>query len=309
LFGRLVATDQAARAFAYASVLRLKGAPEARFGASLLDPELVRAYNIRTALSAPFQTARCRGRLFVLDGATSEENLPLVSLIASRIGASLEARILRQSLEVAAAFDERAKLSRDLHDGVLQGLAAANMHLKVISSSLPPSLQEQLQTVRFTLADEARRVRNFVEANRATALSPDATRGIKPDLEKRVARLSDLWGCTIILTIDPPELSASLKTLRSIGHILAECVSNSVRHGIASSIEIGIQSRGEMLLVSVTDNGVGCKDLQGSYTGSELAEMNAGPSSLITRVEEARGTLRLHTSRTGTTIQLELPTW
>jgi two-component system sensor histidine kinase DesK len=113
----------------------------------------------------------------------------------------------------------------------------------------------------------------------------------------------------IHLKVDPPALSASLKAVRSLGHILAECVSNSVRHGNASRIEISVLGAAEKLLVSVSDNGFGCKDLQGSYTASELVQKKAGPLSLMDRVADAEGTLTLETSSEGTTIRLELSTW
>jgi signal transduction histidine kinase len=273
-----------------------------------LDRDLVHTFAIRSAVSAPFSTARCSGRVFVLDSPASEEDLPLVSVIASRIGTSLEARILRQQLQLAAATEERTKLSRDLHDGVLQGLAAANMQLKVVSLVLPPDVQEQIRTIRNTLSDEAQRIRNFVEANRATAPSPTGIVPLASEIEKRVARLRDLWACEIALSIDPPDLETSLTAVRSVGHMIAEGVSNAVRHGRASRVKVSVSKRGDRLTLNISDNGNGFDNLAGAYTSSELTKRNAGPLSLKSRAEECGGTLYLTSSAEWTHLTAELPT-
>jgi signal transduction histidine kinase len=308
LFGTIVAPGYEARPIVYPPTTS-SGFPatNSRQYSFLIDRDLVQTFGIKSAVSAPFSTARCRGRIFVLDSSAREDDLLLVSVIAARIGTSLEARILRRQLEFAAAMGERTKLSRDLHDGVLQGLAAANMQLKVLSIALPSGLQEQLHTVRNTLTDEAQRIRNFVEANRATAPSSTGIAPIALEAEKRVARLRDLWECEIALSVDPPDLATSVTTMRNVGHMIAEGVSNAVRHGCASRVTIAVVKRDDRLVLDISDNGQGFKDLAGSYTAGELASMNTGPLSLRSRAEECGGTLYLTCSPAGTHLTVELP--
>jgi signal transduction histidine kinase len=207
----------------------------------------------------------------------------------------------------AAALQERTKLGRDLHDGVLQGLAAASIQLKILSLSLPPEAQEQLQTIRQTLADEAQRIRSFVEANRARAIPTTGHVQITADIEKRVARLRDLWACEINVSIEPADLTSSITTARHIGHMLAEAVSNAVRHGRATFISIAIEKRGDNVVLSVSDNGSGFVGLQGTFTSAELNRTRSGPLSLKSRVTEAGGRLFLTSLPSGTNVTVELP--
>ncbi len=171
LFGDLVSASHRDRTFVFVRG-NVRDVPAGASGQdnSLLDRVLTKTFKINSAATSPFIYATCRGRVFVLDRtAWSEEDLSVVSVIAGRIGGSLEDHVLRDKLQAAAAFQERTRLGRDLHDGVLQGLAAASINLKIISLTLPPESQEQLRNVRDVLADEAQRIRNFVEANRARA--------------------------------------------------------------------------------------------------------------------------------------------
>jgi signal transduction histidine kinase len=305
LFGDLVASTHWERPFA---VTRGKGDRADSSFNRLVDRTLIRVFDFAAVTTAPFRYTSCHGRVFILDQtATSEEDLALVTVVASRIGASLEDRILRDKLEASVIAQERSRLGRDLHDGVLQGLAAASIQLKVLSTTLPPETQQQLRSIRDVLADEAQRIRTYVEANRAIAPSVTGLVLLAPEVHKRIKRLRDLWGCDIELTIEPTDLNASLTTARNVGHMIAEGVSNAVRHGRASRIQIHISKQGAGLSLSIRDNGHGFENLSGSYDLSEQSIGGNGPDSLKSRVEECGGTLYLSSSPQGANLTVELP--
>ena len=137
--------------------------------------------------------------------------------------------------------------------------------------------------------------------------SPKGVAPIALEAEKRVARLRDLWACEIALSVDPPDLATSITTMRNVSHMIAEGVSNAVRHGHASRVTINVIKREDRLVLNISDNGQGFKDLAGSYTASELSSMNTGPLSLRSRAEECGGTLYLTCSPEGTHVTVELP--
>jgi signal transduction histidine kinase len=61
------------------------------------------------------------------------------------------------------------------------------------------------------------------------------------------------------------------------------------------------------LSVTVTDNGTGFPGLSGSYQDDELRARDAGPISLLSRVADLGGTLKLDTSPEGSRIEIDLP--
>ncbi|MFD0461504.1 sensor histidine kinase [Microvirga aerilata] len=102
-------------------------------------------------------------------------------------------------------------------------------------------------------------------------------------------------------------MQVSAETARNLRHFLAEATSNAVRHGRASQIEVAIKAAPDRLSLTVVDNGLGFKDLHGSYSGKEMSARSLGPVSLRTRAEAMGGALTLQTSKSGTKIHVEVP--
>jgi signal transduction histidine kinase len=309
-FGTLVAAPLARRSFSAplgGGTADLPAAKEAS-GSDVIDEDLRRTFSIQNTISAPFFLPACRGRVFLLDKeATDESELLLAELIANRIGVDLEHYWLRNELQEAAGSRERERLARDLHDGVLQGLAAANIHLSLSSDRAERGIAEQLTQTRQLLSAEQQRIRTFVESSRSRSKALSERVDLAPEVDKLLKHLSQLWACQVHITVEPPDLQVSAETARNMRHFLAEAASNSVRHGKASMIEVAIKAPSNRLHLTVLDNGLGFKDLHGSYSGEELSRRNIGPRSLRTRAEDMRGIITLQTSPSGTKIQVEVP--
>lgn len=274
----------------------------------LIDGQLIDAFAIRSAASAPFSTTACRGRVLALDRTFwSEDDRSLIALIAARIGLTLEERLLRDQLTAGAALKERVRLGRDLHDGILQGLAAASIQLKVLSVTAPETAQDQLTRVRAVLADEVQRIRAFVEATRVHVEPTTGLVRLADDLRPRVLRLRELWLCQIELSIEPPDLNTSITAARNIGHMVAEAVSNAVRHGEAARVDIDIERVDENITLRIRDNGRGFKSLTAPLGRATSLAARMPPLSLKSRIEELGGRLYLTSSDEGTSLTIELP--
>ncbi|WP_207541311.1 sensor histidine kinase [Sabulicella rubraurantiaca] len=285
----------------------------------LIDADLRRTYSIGRTLTAPFHLPLCKGRLFLLDqDKVSDDDLRLTELIALRLGVDLEHHLMRAQIGTTAALAERVRLARDLHDGVLQSLTAASIHLKLCSQQAGSgALAEQLTLIRETLTGEQRRVRNFVEDHRHSSLPSMA--GLVPDAAAAEAKLADAledrlrwlereWGCSVEFWTSPEGLSVPRDLARHIRHLVAEAVSNAVRHGRASSITVSVTREPEVLRLCIADNGHGFADLEGSYGDEALATLSIGPRSLWARTKDLGGTVALRTSASGSELDIELPT-
>jgi signal transduction histidine kinase len=274
-----------------------------------IDADLIRCFSVTYALTSPFNLPACAGRVFLLDRrGSNHDDLVMSCLVAMRLGVDIEHHLLRQELETTAALKERSRLANDLHDGVLQGLAAANIQLKLTTAGSSDDIAGQLAQTRHLLAAEQQRVRSFVESSRSQTRHPSgATVYLRDELAKRLQDLRIQWACRIDLKIDPPDLVSSPETAHHVRHFLAEAVSNAARHGTATAVEIGVTAVGNRLRLRVTDNGTGFPALRGTFSGTELMKRNVGPASLLNRVEELGGTLMLRTSSSGSDIQVEVP--
>lgn len=304
-FSTLVHPDRVDESFTY-----LTQGSERRSGdVGWIDSDLRQTYVIQSALTAPFRLSLCRGRIFLLDRSelADPQDLLLAELIATRIGVDLEHYLLLNERAAAAALRERARLARDLHDGVLQGLTAANIQLKLSSTQANSALVDRLDETRQILAAEQQRIRAFVEGARSGVGTSSEVVDVAVQLDKLQANLERQWGCKISTTIEPPALRMVEGAMRNIRHLIGEAVSNAARHGRASRLEVAIRAAGSRLSITIIDDGAGFSGLDGTYADNDLSAQNLGPTSLRARTKDLGGTMSLRTSSSGTEIHIEIP--
>lgn len=268
---------------------------------------IVEAFSAKTCAGAPFRTSACSGWLLLLNKkAWSAEEMQILSIAGGRIGAEVSERLLIEQAQSALAERERMRIARDLHDGILQTLAAASMRLR-IGASEDPVLSDNLKDIKAMLISEAKRIRTFIEDSRDAGARTTGQIAVADQMGKRAAALRRQWNCSLEFVIEPPDLKTSLANARAFGHLVSEAVSNAVRHGSASNVWIRLERRTASLAIIVTDNGVGLEAAKQAY-GIVADDARAlGPRSLKDRVEELGGTLHLVSSVKGTTLEIEMP--
>jgi len=215
---------------------------------------------------------------------------------------------LQRQTEEAAAARERIRLTRDLHDGILQSLTAARFQLKLLTDGQrDEDAQSRLDTIKQLLNNEQIRIRDFV---RQTLPRSDAGTELvlSRDLRRVVSELGELWGCATSLSVDPQDASVPAKLGAHLSLMLAEAVSNAVRHGGASTVRVGIRKTNEHLAIQIQDNGHGITGSACKYDHKEHADVAAlGPVSLRGRVVELGGSLDVRSSPLGTELQIRMP--
>src|SRR5262249_40504755 len=129
--------------------------------APIIDAALIQTFAIRSVASAAFVGASCRGRLFVLDrDSWSDFQLQLIEITASRMGNALDRQIMQTQAKEAVAERERSRLTRDLHDGLLQSLTAVGLQIKLMADSASDEIRTRLDVIRQLLLGEQRRIRD-----------------------------------------------------------------------------------------------------------------------------------------------------
>jgi signal transduction histidine kinase len=219
----------------------------------------------------------------------------------------LDRQILHRQTEEAAAARERTRLTRDLHDGILQSLTAARFQLKLLSDGQrDEDARSRLDTIKLLLNNEQIRIRDFVrqtlpKSHAATDLL------LSRDLQRVISDLGELWECTTSFSVDPQDASVPAKLGAHLSLMLAEAISNAVRHGGASTIQVGMRKTNEHLAIEIQDNGHGITGADCKYDHKEPADAALGPVSLRGRVVELGGSLDIRSSPLGTELRIQVP--
>jgi len=277
------------------------------FGTQIIDKTIQTNFKISSVCSAAFSGDNCKGRLFLLDRlGWGQDDLALAEVAASRLRIEIEHYALSIRLEETAASRERIRLSRDLHDGSLQSLAAAALQLKMISAHADETIQDEIDGVRRLILGEQRRIRAFVDDRQSSAQQQSIN--LHNAIQRRIQKMEDHWGCRIaVQSITPKDSTVTNEVINQIELLVAESVSNAVQHGNASHINITIEKTSGHVQLRIADNGLGLPGTLGTYSQAELAAQGIGPQSIVKRVTELRGTLSLSSSRNGVEIRVKFP--
>jgi signal transduction histidine kinase len=193
---------------------------------------------------------------------------------------------------VDAAAAELERIERDLHDGAQARLVALALDLGMAEERFerdPDGARELVEKAR----DEAR-----------LALSElrDLARGMRPallaerGLSEAVRALAARTPLPTAVTAEPGERIPP--AVESAAYFMvAEALTNAVKHSAATRLTVDLTRDGGMLVVQVADDGVGGADASGS-----------GLTGLRKRVEALDGSLRVASPRGGPTLlHAELP--
>ncbi len=275
-----------------------------------IHPALRTRFAMDAVLSFPVEGEHFHGRLFALDGPQlTADALVLGKVVCGFVAGSMDHFHLLRRLQLAAAAQERVRLSRDLHDGVLQSLTGAALKLRTAASTLttaPEATRDRLMEIERVLADEQRELRLLVRQLGPEALEgPVGETSLLDALRDLGLKLEGVWDLHVIFEADLPADRLPRGFVYQVSRIVQEALVNAARHGRASEARVQLAARDGRLELGIKDNGRGFA-FQGSYDHAMLRERRLGPVSLKDRVGELGGTLAIESAETGARLDISL---
>jgi signal transduction histidine kinase len=275
-----------------------------------LSQALLAILRFDRALVIPASTAGLSGWVFVFDHEEpANEDLAVGAMVGAQISVALERWESQMSRRAALAAEDRVRLARDLHDGVLQFLAGVRLQLDglMAAGELPEPTRSQVVNLRESITDEHKELRGFISTLRPQRLGEaDSQRALAEVLDELAGRLSRHWGVDVVCRVSSADLAAPSRLAYDIGRIVREAVANSVRHGKARHVTLEAVRRDEQLVIEISDDGCGFP-FQGSRTDAELIRAGQGPRSLHERVRALAGRLTLDSTPKGAHLTIDLP--
>jgi signal transduction histidine kinase len=275
-----------------------------------LDARLQARFGIGPVLSWSLHGEAIEGRLFALDKPEMTwDDLVLGQVVARLAVSRMDHIALRERLREAAAAEERIRLSRDLHDGLLQALTGVALQLQVSRRLLdrdPNAARERLAEIQASIAGEQRDLRSFVNRLKPAPLHESAGWDLRLRLEEVCNRIERQWGLRVKLSSQglTDELPSPLSD--DVFRIVHEALVNAARHAGASSLGVDVSRSAGAVFITVTDDGRGFS-FRGTHDLATLQKFKAGPITLKERISALGGDLVISSSKSGSRLSISLP--
>ena len=248
-----------------------------------------------------------QGRLFC--AATENDWTPqLADIVALLVARDMDSVVSARNAAREAVHEERLRVARDLHDGLLQSFTGVVLQLETIHDmieSKPDDAQKTVTKVQGLIMADQRDLRSYVEQ-----LRPRRRIDIPFDFLSRLnelkSRFETQWGIKVTIhdeRVDPlVAQSLGPETFR----LIQEAVTNAAKHGSASHIRVQLSTHDSRIWIDVSDDGHGFP-FHGKRTLQEIRESGVGPSMLAERVAALNGDLAVDSSGVGAKVQISIP--
>ncbi len=268
-------------------------------------------FRIRQVLALPLRDPGVRGALLVLDKARmTADDLVLGRIVARELAGQINLTVLTRRLRRAAVNEERLRLAGDLHDGLLQSLSAAALHIQAAQQKMQHRVAgaaEDLDRVQGLIRGEQHDLRFLIEALRPqTASSPSFDGSLATRLAAFASTVQQVW--RVGVRLDTRSLNGGLPIAgeHEVYRMVQEAVINAARHAGGTQVRVHLHRADGRVSIVVADDGRGFP-FQGQLDQATLAAQNLGPVSLRQRVSRLGGTMTITSAPVGATVEIELP--
>ena len=245
-------------------------------------PPLVQAANVGPAIFVPLRVrGRATGTLMVANvkgGRTfSERSLRLVETFADQASVAIEygrAQVDQRRLEL---MDERERIAKELHDGIIQSLFAVGMGLQgtaLMAGS--PEIAGRVEGAVGELDRVIRDLRNYIFGLRPGIL---ADRQLDQALRTLGEEVAARTRVAVDVAVDAKVAAALSGQSHEIVQLTREGLSNVTRHANAGRAYVGLARHNSNAVLTIEDDGAGF-DTTAKSLGNGLRNMRQRASGL-----------------------------
>lgn len=192
--------------------------------------------------------------------------------------------------------NERKRLARELHDTIGHALAGMAVGVDACITMIdknPQLAKAQLKIISKAIRKGMKDVRNSLNKMRPDFLQQYR---LKEAIEKMKEEISDVTDLKINLNYQIDETGFDIKIEDILFRVIQESITNSIRHGLATVVDIDIYKENNLLCLKIKDNGKGCKAINYGF----------GLKQMVERVSQIRGDINFY-SENGFTTEIKIP--
>ena len=245
------------------------------------------------------------GRLYLTNkqDATefSADDQALIETFALHAGIAIENAHLHEQVQRLAVVDERERISRELHDSVIQMIYAVTLSLDDVPELVgeaPAEARQRVDDAIDALHGVIRDIRNFIFGLRPLLLDSgsllDGLHALADELRRNTTTEIEVVG------EEPSDLA--LDVVAELLAIAREALANVARHSGAAHASILLEELGETVRLEIADDG------RGLTKEPDMVGGHHGLANLRTRAEALGGTFDIESgAAAGTRIIVAIP--
>lgn len=192
--------------------------------------------------------------------------------------------------------NERKRLARELHDTIGHALAGMAVGVDACITMIdknPQLAKAQLKIISKAIRKGMKDVRNSLNKMRPDFLQQYR---LKEAIEKMKEEISNVTDLKINLNYQIDETGFDTKIEDILFRVIQESITNSIRHGLATVVDIDIYKENNLLCLKIKDNGKGCKAINYGF----------GLKQMVERVSQIRGDINFY-NENGFTTEIKIP--
>jgi|GEM_PF-623316 signal transduction histidine kinase/FixJ family two-component response regulator len=234
-------------------------------------------------------------------------HLNLLSVLSSSAALIVRNAQLYAWSEEKVISEERARMAREIHDGLAQDINFMLMRVQTLQTALRMGKSidyaKELEQLHQTLRRDVREVRQTIFALRPVEIE---TLGFVPAMEKFVSDFGNANDLRIAFQAQGDVAWLAPKVQSALYRLVQEALNNVRKHAQATNVWIDLNFDSECVRLSVRDDGVGF-DMMKALDAAR-GRGSVGILQMRERTERANGTFEIETSEgKGTQIRVKLP--
>lgn len=266
---------------------------------------------MRSFLGAPvLALGKVFGNIYLTEKQEADEfteaDQAAVEVLATQAGVAIEnARLYEEAREAEEQrgrlemLEDRERIAKELHDGVIQALFAVGMSLQGTAAMAPdPETSRRLEGAVEEIDRAIRDLRNYIFGLRPDIL---ADRQLDQALKELAGEFQERSEVVTVVDIDAVTASELAGWATDVVQLAREALSNVGRHAGAQTCRVTLRRTLDGGLLEIDDDGVG-------FDLATVDGLGMGLANLRSRVDSIGGSLEITSTRgEGTTVRATIP--
>ncbi|MEW6059391.1 MAG: GAF domain-containing sensor histidine kinase [Actinomycetota bacterium] len=228
----------------------------------------------------------------------ADDEVRLLETFADQAGLALEYGRAQLDVQRLAVLEDRERIAKELHDGVIQSLFAVGMDLQgTVLASGDEDLSRRIERAVAELDRVIRDLRNYIFGLRPGIL---ADRQLDQALRHLGEEFQRGSGVVTIVDVDPGTAAELAPRASDLIQLARESLSNVGRHANASTCRMALYRKGESAVLEIDDDGKGFDP--------STTQRGDGLTNLENRAEALGGKVSIESyPAQGTTVRVIVP--